>query len=107
MAAICPRWGCLKKARRVEMGEGSLKKPDVIRSPRNKRQKNLEVPVRLGFLGLPIDRSKGPRRNFQEIPEGCDAAWAAWLVIQVEGISRKLPHAIECDQIHGMFARAY
>jgi hypothetical protein len=20
MAAICPRWGCLKKARRVEMG---------------------------------------------------------------------------------------
>ena len=34
--------------------------------------------MRLGFLGLPIDRSKGPRRNFQEISEGCDAAWAAW-----------------------------
>ena len=34
--------------------------------------------MRLGFLGLPIGRSKGPRRPFQEIPEGCDAAWAAW-----------------------------
>ena len=34
--------------------------------------------MRLGFLGLPIDRSKGPRRNFQKISEGCDAAWAAW-----------------------------
>ena len=31
--------------------EGSLKKPDVIRSPRNQGQKNKEVPVRLGFLG--------------------------------------------------------
>ena len=63
MAAICPRWGCLKKARRVEMGEGSLKKPDVIRSPRNKRQKNYEVPVRLRFLGLPINRSRGPPKE--------------------------------------------
>ena len=35
--------------------------------------------MRLGFLGLPIDRSKGPRRNLQEISEGCDAAaWVAW-----------------------------
>ena len=34
--------------------------------------------MRLGFLGLPIDRPKGPRRNFLEGYEGCDAAWAAW-----------------------------
>ena len=34
MAAICPRWGCLKK-RGGWRWEGSLKKPDVIRSPRN------------------------------------------------------------------------
>ena len=62
------RWeGYLKK---------HAKKPDVIRSPRNKRQKNEEVPVQLGFLGLPIDRSKGPRRNFQEVSEGCDVQLA-------------------------------
>ena len=62
MAAICPRWGCLKK-RGGWKWEGSLKKPDVIRSPRNKRQKNYEVPVRLRFLGLPINRSRGPPKE--------------------------------------------
>ena len=37
MAAICPRWGCLKKTRRVEVEMGGIpkNKPDVIRSPRN------------------------------------------------------------------------
>ena len=39
MAAICPRWGCLKK-RGGWRWEGSLKKPDVIRSARNKEPKS-------------------------------------------------------------------
>ena len=37
--------------------------------------------MRLGFLGLPIDRPKGPRRNFLEGSEGYDAvcvgAWSS------------------------------
>ena len=45
-------------------GDGRDKNPDVTRSTKNKGQKKKEVPVRLGFLGLPIDRPKGPRRNF-------------------------------------------
>ena len=72
MAVICPRWGCLKKARRVEMAGIPKKAQGVIRSSRNKGQKKKEVPVRLGFLGLPIEGSKGPRRNFLEGSEGCD-----------------------------------
>ena len=98
MAAICPRWGCLKK-------------PDVIGSSRKKKAKKLGSPSAVGVFGTPHRQVQGPRKEISwkvlEGYEGCDAAWAAWLVIRVEGISRKLPHAIECDQIHGMFARAY
>jgi len=52
MAAICPRWGCLKKSGGWKW-EGSLKKPDVIRSPSNtsnKRQKKLGNPSAVGFF---------------------------------------------------------
>ena len=50
MAAICPRWGCLKK-RGGWKWEGSLKKPDVIRSPRNKDQKKKGSPSAVGVFG--------------------------------------------------------
>ena len=48
MAAICPRWGCLKSAA-VGIG-GSSKKP-VFRSSINKRQK-LEIPSAVAFWDL-------------------------------------------------------
>ena len=32
MAAICRRWGCLKKARRVKMGGIPKKKKDILES---------------------------------------------------------------------------
>ena len=111
MAAICPRWGCLKK-RDGWRWEGSLKKPDVIRSPRNKTQKNWEVPVRLGFLGLPIDRPKGPRRNFLAWSSGSKVFPGSCLmllnVIKSMGCSRELTgkklegqqERLHCQHIH-------
>ena len=74
MAAICPTWGCLKK-RGGWRWEGSLKKPDVIRSPRNKRQKKLGSPSAVGVFGTPHRQIQGtPERNLLEGYEGCDAA---------------------------------
>ena len=61
------------------------------------KRKKLGSPSAVGVFGTPHRQVQGtPERNFLEGHEGCDAAWAAWLVIRVEGISRKLPHAIEC-----------
>ena len=72
MATICPRLGCLKKKRGGFDGgwrwEGYLKKPDVIRSPRNKTQKKKGSPSAVGVFGTPHRQVQGtPERNFLEV----------------------------------------
>ena len=82
--------------------EGSLKKPDVIRSPRNKTQKKIGSPSAVGVFGTPHRQVQGtPEGNFLEGYEGCDAACDRAWSSRIEGIPRKLPHAIECDQSMG------
>ena len=69
--------GVLKKRGGWRWG-GSLKKPDVIRSPRNKRQKKLGSPSAVGVFGTPHRQVQGPRKEMSwkvlEGCEGCDAA---------------------------------
>ena len=74
MAAICPRWGCLKKARWMKMG-GVPKKARCNQKSQEQEEKKIGSPSAVGVFETPHRQVQGTlERNFLEGYEGCDAA---------------------------------